>query len=48
MYQNVQKYAKKIKKYEKRPAKGLWYWCYYLHPLKDSVSPVCVIFFNDK
>ena len=20
-----------------------WYWCYYLHRLRDSVSPVCRI-----
>ena len=21
-----------------------WYWCYYMHTLRDSVSPICGIF----
>ena len=21
-----------------------WYWCYYLHTVRESMSPVCVIF----
>ena len=23
-----------------------WYWCYYLHTSRDSVSPICGIFLN--
>ena len=29
-----------------QPSKKIWYRCYYLHRLRNSVSPVCGIFFN--
>ena len=30
----------------KKSEKSLWYRCYYPHRSRDSVSPVCWIFFN--
>ena len=48
--QNVTDPVKKIglKKKKKITIDALfWYWCYYLHPLRDSVYPVCGICFGD-